>query len=48
MPRDGGALRVLVVDDWLDMAELVADELRDHGYSAVALNSAGSARLLAP
>lgn len=39
MPRDGGALRVLVVDDRLEMAELVADELRDHGYSAVALNS---------
>jgi DNA-binding NtrC family response regulator len=33
------ALRVLVVDDELEMAAVIADELDERGYSAVALRS---------
>jgi DNA-binding NtrC family response regulator len=32
-------LRILVVDDELEMAAVIADELGDRGYSAVALRS---------
>ncbi len=34
-----GTMNVLVVDDELEMAEMIADELRDRGYGVVALNS---------
>lgn len=33
------AVRVLVVDDELEMAAVIADELGDRGYNAVALRS---------
>ncbi len=36
-------LRVLVVDDELEMAAMVADELADRGYTAVALRFAREA-----
>ncbi len=32
-----GSVRILVVDDELEMAAMIADELGDHGYTAVAL-----------
>jgi DNA-binding NtrC family response regulator len=35
--------RILVVDDELEMAAMVTDELNDRGYSAVALRSAREA-----
>jgi two-component system, NtrC family, response regulator HydG len=38
MPHDR-SIRVLVVDDRLEMAEVVADELRDRGHVAIALDS---------
>ncbi len=37
--------RVLVVDDKLDMAEMIADDLCDRGYEAIAVSS-GQAALL--
>jgi DNA-binding NtrC family response regulator len=33
------AVRILVVDDELEMAAVIADELGDRGYSAVAIRS---------
>lgn len=36
---DKAALRILVVDDELEMAAVIAEELGDRGYSAVALRS---------
>jgi DNA-binding NtrC family response regulator len=40
-------LRILVVDDKADMAEMVADDLRDRGYEGVAVSSGAEAlRLL--
>lgn len=33
------ALRILVVDDELEMASVIADELDDRGYTAIALRS---------
>jgi DNA-binding NtrC family response regulator len=38
MPRED-ALRVLVVDDELEMAAMIVEELGDRGYRAVALRS---------
>jgi DNA-binding NtrC family response regulator len=38
MPHET-VLRVLVVDDELEMAAMIADEFGDRGYSAVALGS---------
>jgi two-component system response regulator HydG len=35
--------RILVVDDKLDMAEMIADDLCDRGYEALALSSAKAA-----
>jgi DNA-binding NtrC family response regulator len=32
-----GSVRILVVDDEFEMAAMIADELGDHGYTAVAL-----------
>jgi DNA-binding NtrC family response regulator len=31
--------RVLVVDDWVEMAEMIADDLCDRGYAAKAVSS---------
>ncbi len=42
MPAEA-SLRVLVVDDELEMAAMVADELADRGYTAVALRFAREA-----
>jgi DNA-binding NtrC family response regulator len=36
---DRVAVRILVVDDELEMAAVIADELGDRGYSAVAIRS---------
>jgi DNA-binding NtrC family response regulator len=36
---DGQLMRVLVVDDRMEMAEMIADHLRDRGYEAMALSS---------
>jgi len=38
-----GRPRVMVVDDHLSMAEMLADGLNDHGFDAVALASSGEA-----
>jgi DNA-binding NtrC family response regulator len=38
--------RVLVVDDRVEMAEMIADELCRHRYAAVATSSGGNARRL--
>jgi DNA-binding NtrC family response regulator len=35
--------RVLVVDDQAEMAEMIADDLAEHGYDAVAISSARQA-----
>ncbi|MGD0524245.1 MAG: response regulator [Polyangiaceae bacterium] len=32
-------MRVLVVDDWVEMAEMIADDLCDRGYGATAVSS---------
>ena len=37
------AVRVLVVDDQVEMAEMVADHLCDHGYEALATTSGNEA-----
>jgi DNA-binding NtrC family response regulator len=37
--QDKAALRVLVVDDEFEMAAVIAEELSDRGYSAVAMRS---------
>jgi two-component system response regulator HydG len=37
------ALRVLVVDDQIDMAEMVADRLREQGYATHAVHSGSEA-----
>jgi DNA-binding NtrC family response regulator len=42
MPREG-ALRILVVDDDLEMAGMIVEELGDRGYRAVALRSGRAA-----
>jgi two-component system response regulator HydG len=39
MPRPDEASRVLVVDDRAEMAEMIADALRDRGYDGVAVTS---------
>jgi DNA-binding NtrC family response regulator len=38
--------RILVVDDKLDMAEMVADDLSDRGYEALAVSSGKAALLI--
>ena len=43
MPPRAGGLRILVVDDELEMAAVIADELSDRGYHAVALRSGSEA-----
>jgi len=39
MPRSSEMRRVLVVDDWVEMAEMIADDLCDRGYAAKAVSS---------
>ena len=39
MPDAADAPRILVVDDGHEMAEMIADDLSDRGYAAVALTS---------
>jgi two-component system response regulator HydG len=39
MPRPDEASRVLVVDDRAEMAEMIADALRDRGYDGMAVTS---------
>jgi two-component system response regulator AtoC len=47
MGNEARSLRVLVVDDRLEMAEMIADDLDDRGYLAVAVSSGREAlRLL--
>jgi DNA-binding NtrC family response regulator len=41
--RDKVPLRILVVDDELEMAAVIAEELGDRGYDAVALRSGAAA-----
>jgi len=44
LPSQSEVVRVLVVDDRLEMAETIADNLRDRGYRAVAVASGREAR----
>ena len=46
MASGGASVRILVVDDRLDMAEMIADDLRDRGYDGVAVSSGRDALLL--
>ncbi len=47
MVDDGNSVRVLVVDDRPEMAQMIADDLTDRGYETVAVSSGGEAlRLL--
>jgi DNA-binding NtrC family response regulator len=39
MPSSSDTVRVLVVDDWVEMAEMLADDLCDRGYAATAVSS---------
>jgi DNA-binding NtrC family response regulator len=39
MGNDGKSVRVLVVDDRPEMAEMIADDLDDRGYETVAVSS---------
>ena len=40
---EGQVTRVLVVDDRLEMAEMIADHLNEHGYEAIAMSSGQAA-----
>lgn len=46
MNNIGASVRILVVDDRLDMAEMIADDFRDRGYDGVAVSSGREALLL--
>lgn len=46
MDSTGTCVRILVVDDRLDMAEMIADDLRDRGYEGVAVSSGREALAL--
>jgi DNA-binding NtrC family response regulator len=47
MTNEGSSVRVLVVDDRLEMAEMIADDLGNRGYDTLAVSSGqGALRLL--
>lgn len=46
MPTSSETVRVLVVDDSVEMADMIADDLRARGYGATAASSGREALLI--